>query len=196
MAALASAPAAHAAVIYSGLQNIAIPATFEGVYLNIDTAATSGSTITGWDVNPFFGGAGFANSPAFQPARLGTANDDPYLRMDFGDVIDGSLFYSSGYGGSGDPVPHLGSGPDQFGVGQEGYLAFRFTTDGSAGPYYGWMRVTLTNNTSGGMISDWAYDDTGAPIVAGVPEPGRAGLLGLGLLGWLTRRRRRGLMAA
>ena len=186
-------PAANAAVVYSGLQNIAIPTTFDGVYINIDNAATSTSTITGWDINPFFGGAGIANSAAFQPARTGTANDDPVVNLAGGSLISSALNFSSGFGGSGDPVSYLGNGPGQFAVGQEGYLGFRFTTDSSAGPYYGWMRVLFTADSPGGLIEDWSYDDTGAAIsvpLAAVPEPSRALLLMLGCLTACFRRRR------
>ncbi|WP_395749057.1 hypothetical protein [Prosthecobacter sp.] len=185
---------AHAAVIYSGLQNIAIPTTFDGVYINIDNAATSTSTITGWDINPFFGGAGIANSASFQPARTGTGNTDPVVNFSAGDLISGGLFYSSGFGGSGDPNSHLGAGVGQFAVGQEGYLGFRFSTDASSGPYYGWMRVIFTNDTAGGVIEDWSYDDSGAAIsipVAAAPEPGRAMFLLLGGCALCVRRLRR-----
>lgn len=190
---LACTPAVHAAVIYSGPQNIAIPTGFDGIYINIDNGATGVSSFTGWDLNPFFGGAGIANSTAFQPARTGTDNDDPILRLTVGDLVDSSRFFSTGFGGSGDPDPHLGTGAGQFTSGQEGYFGFRFTTDSSSGPYYGWMHVLLTSNTSGGLIYDWAYDNTGSPITitGAVPEPGRAALLALGLLGCIARRRRR-----
>ncbi|WP_395739111.1 hypothetical protein [Prosthecobacter sp.] len=185
--------AAQAAVIYSGLQNLAIPTTFDGVYVNLDNASTSSSAITGWDINPFFGGAGLANSAAFQPARTGTGSTDPVVNFSAGDLISGGLFYASGFGGSGDPASHLGTGTGQFAVGQEGYLGFRFTTDASAGPYYGWMRVIFTNNSAGGLIEDWSYDNTGAPIsipASAAPEPGR-GLLLLcaGIVVCLRRRR-------
>lgn len=185
------AASANAAVIYSGLQDIAIPTGFSGIYINLDTGATSGSTITGWDINPFFSGAGLANSAAFQPARLASGNLDPAIRLNLGDVVSSSLIYSSGFGGSGDPTPHLGAAANQFQVGSEGYVGFRFTTDSAAGPYYGWIRVAFTNNTSGGLIKDWAYDNTGAAItIESIPEPSRA-LLGLmGLLAVLLRRRR------
>lgn len=186
-------PAANAAIIYSGLQNIAIPTTFDGVYINIDNAATSSTTITGWDINPFFGGAGIANSAAFQPARTGTANDDPVLNFAAGDLISSTLNFSSGFGGSGDPVSYLGNSPGQFAVGQEGYLGFRFTTDSSDGPYFGWMRVLFTADSPGGMIKDWSYDNTGAAITipaAATPEPSRGLLLLLGCLTACFRRRR------
>lgn len=185
---LAVCTQAPAAIIYSGLQNIAIPTDFEGVYIDLDTGASSTSVFSGWDINPFFGGAAIANSANFQPARFGTSNDDPIMRLNYGDIIDGSLLYSTGEGGSGYPVSHLGFSSNQFAPGVEGYLGFMFTTSSSDGPYYGWMRVVLTNDTSGGIIKDWAYDDTGAPI--SVPEPGRLSFLLLGMLGLIKRRHR------
>ena len=153
-----------AAVIYSGLQNISIPTSFDGVYLDIDTGVTGTAEFTGWDVNPFFGGVGVANSPAFQPVRTGTANSAPILRLNVGDVIDSGRLYSTGYGGS---DSHLGAGSNQFGIGQEAYLGFKFTTNASAGPYYGWMRVSFTANTSGAVIKDWAYETTANSVTAG-----------------------------
>lgn len=190
---LALCHSAPAAVIYSGLQNIAIPTTFDGVYINIDNAATGTSTITGWDINPFFGGAGIANSDLFQPVRTGTANDAPIVNLAGGSLISSASIFSSGFGGSGDPVSHLGSSAGLFEVGQEGYLGFRFTTDASAGPYYGWMRVVFTNDAVGGLIKDWSYDDSGASItvpVAATPEPSRMLFILLGGMSLCFRRRR------
>ena len=180
-----------AAVIYSGLQNIAIPTDFTGIYINLDNAATGTSPMSGWDFNPFFGGAGAANSAAFQPARTGSDNDDPAILLTNGDLVSNALNFSTGFGGFGDPVSHLGGGPDQFGVGQEGYLGFLFTADASTGPYYGWMRVAFTNNAPGGIIMDWAYDNTGSAItVQSIPEPSRALLLMAGTFAARFRRRR------
>ena len=191
---------APAAVIYSGLQNIAIPfggvpVGFDGIYIDIDTGVNSTSPFTGWDINPFYGGSAIGNSADFQPARIGLNNDDPIVRLQYGALVNADLFYSTGEGGSGDdPASHLGSASNQFEPGVEGYLGFKFTTNADAGPYYGWMRVILTNNTSVGIIKDWAYDDTGAPI--NTPEPGRATLLLLGMLGLVTRRRRADITAS
>ena len=191
MLSLAILPSAQSAVIYSGLQDIPIPTTFDGVYLDIDTGTTSASTISGWDINPFFGGYAVGNSAAFQPARSGTGNGDPILAFSSGDLIDASLNYAVGEAGS---STHIGTGAAQFTAGDEAYVGFRFYTNASDGPYYGWMRVTFTVNTSGGIIHDWAYDNTGAALLAGslsaIPEPTRALLLLLGLSLGLMRRRR------
>lgn len=182
---------ARAAIIYSGLQNIPIPTDFNGVFINVDTGAYGASAMTGWDINPFFGGAGIANSPSFQPARTSTANDAPIVRLSFSDFVDAGLNYSTGFGGSGDPVSHLGTDPGQFTIGDFGYFAFQLTTDNNDGPYYGWMQAIFTDASTVGSIVDWAYEDTGSPIAVGAaPEPSRSILLMLGFMGLLARRRR------
>lgn len=155
---------ARAAVLYSGLKDLAIPTTFDGLYLDIDTGTTSTVEFTGWDINPFFGGVGIANSPAFQAARTGTGNTDSILRLNLGDTVNTARLFSTGYGGS---ETHLGSGTGQFGIGQEGYLGFKFTTNANAGPSYGWMRVVFTANTAGALIKDWAYETGGGAITTG-----------------------------
>lgn len=181
----------HAAIVYSGLQNIPIATTFDGTYLDVDTATTSASAITGWDVNFFFGGYGIANSAAFQPVRASTSNMSAVLHLAAGTLVDGTSVFSSGEAGS---DSHMGTGVVQFASGTDGYIGFKFTTNASAGPYYGWMRVDLTYNTAGAVIKDWAYDNTGLGINVGsllaIPEPGRACLLLIGCLGITFRRRR------
>ena len=148
---------ATADVIYSNLQDIPIPTNFEGVYLDVDGHnGWSYSPISGWDINPFFGGARVANSDAFQPARTGTGNLDPIVDFTVGSTIDASAFFSTGYGGS---QTHLGN---TFVAGQEGYLGFKLDNAD-----YGWMRVVFTGNGAGAVIEDWAYDNSGAAIVAG-----------------------------
>ncbi len=158
---------ARADVIYSGLQDIPIPANFDGVYLNLVTQQHATTEISGWDVNPFFGGLGIANSPSFQPTRLGTDSGDSIVPLSFGSSINGSLSFASGYGGSGaeDNSGHLGPGLSQFTDGQSAYFGFQVTRNGSAS--YGWMQVTLTRNGSTGVIQDWAYDTSGGTMLAG-----------------------------
>lgn len=168
-------PRARAATIYSDLKDIAIPTTFAGVYLDLDAGVTSGAAFTGWDVNPFFGGVGIGNSAAFQPVRVGASHLDAVVRFYRGMTVTSGLTFASGVGGSGNPGhEHIGAGIQQFQVGAEGYLAFKFTTNASAGPLCGWMRVTLTNNAGGAVIRDWGYDDAGGAIVIGRVEQSAA----------------------
>jgi hypothetical protein len=191
---LVCASSAPAAIIYSGLKNIPIPTSLGGVYLNLDTGAVSASSISGWDVNPFYGGAGVAYEATFLPILIGSAQDSPILRLHAGDVIGATLGsglnYATTFGVSGDPVSHLGLNANQFQNGQEGYIGFKYRTDANAGPYYAWMRVSLTDSSSIGQIVDWAYEDSGSEIIAGAPEPRRFFLLLLGLGAVVTRRRR------
>ena len=133
---------AAADVIYSGYQNISIPTNFTGASVTVD----------GGTINPFFGGVGVANDANFQPVRTGTGGLDPIVNLASGTTVDGSSVYSTGAGGS---FTHEGTGSGQFTAGTEGYLGMKLS-----GTNYGWMRVVFTNNTSGAVIKDWAYDNT------------------------------------
>jgi autotransporter-associated beta strand protein len=158
---LYAASAARADVIYSELQNVLIPTNFTGVYLSLENGVVAENG--DWDINPFFGGAGVANSSRFQPARIGSGNEDRIINVGFGGVVSSSLIYSSGFGGS---EGHIGSGSNQFQSNTPGYIAFNYTPAGST--FNGWMRVILNPNTSGGVLMDWAYDTTtGNAISAG-----------------------------
>lgn len=84
---------AGAAVIYSGLQNIPIATGFDGVYVDVEdiNSATnhSSGTITGWDVNLFFGGVGEFNQANFQPVRVNAADPgSAMLNLPLGTPID------------------------------------------------------------------------------------------------------------
>ncbi len=185
---------AEGAVIYSGIQNIPIATDFDGVFLNVQTGAHSTSTITGWNVNFFFGGIGEYNDGSFQPVRVSNDSFAAILNIPNGTIIDGTSMFAAGIGGSGDVgSEHVGSDPGQFVPGETGIIAFKLT---GTTPKYGWMRVMFTLDEPGGIIHDWGYDDTGHGIAAGamsvlaVPEPARAGLMITGLLAMLLRRRR------
>ena len=164
-----------AGLIYSNLQDISIPANFDGVYLNVETGAwnTNGmSPVAGWDINPFFGGSAIWNAPAFQPVRAGTTGTSAVLNLATGTAVNGSSVFSTavqGPGGQnvGGPAygaseTHMGNGAGQFVSGSEGYLGFQLN-----GTNYGWMRVVFTDNAGGALIKEWAYDDSGAAIAVG-----------------------------
>ena len=80
------------------------------------------------------------------------------------DLVGASTeFYGSGFSGSQD---HIGTGAGQFSSGASGYLGFRFVPDENPqniAYMYGWMRVSL-DNTGGGTIHEWAYEDGGADL--------------------------------
>jgi len=85
LATLALVLPAAADVIYSNLQNIPIPNTYAGVYLDVNGSngwnADMFSPVAGWDINPFSGGSVVANSPAFQPVRGGITSMSPILNL-------------------------------------------------------------------------------------------------------------------
>lgn len=139
---------ATADTIYSNLQDTVIPTDFTGVFIDVDGNSN-------WDINPFFGGVGVANSSAFQPVRTSAGNLGTLQNFAVGSSINVSGIFATGSGGSQD---HLGS---TFTSGQEGYLGFKLNGN------YGWMRVVFTGNTAGAVIKDWAYDNSGAAISTG-----------------------------
>ena len=147
---------AVADTIYSNLQDVAIPLDFTGVTITLPG---------GGSVNTFFGGVGVANNNLFQPVRTGTTSLSSIANLAVGTTIDINDIYSianggAGYGGS---QTHLGAG--KFVAGQEGYLGFKLN-----GANFGWMRVVFTGNTSGAVIKDWAYDNSGQAINVGRVE--------------------------
>ena len=158
---------ARATIVYSGQKNIAISSNFEGVFINVTAPESSTSASGSWDLNPFFGGLGIANSPGFQPARSGVGDEAPILALSLGTSVGSSLTHSSGWGGSGaeDGSGHLGTGTGQFKAGETGYLGFKLLSGTDV--KYGWMRVNLTSNGETGSVVDWAYDNTGSQILTG-----------------------------
>jgi autotransporter-associated beta strand protein len=164
--------AALSEIVFSGDRNIAIPTNFDGVYINISNGQSGSSSVSGWDLNPFFGGLFIANSPNFQPVRIGDDCEDAIIRLAPTSVIGGNLTYSSDWGGSGAEggQGHLGSGPLQFADGKSGYFGFKLVSE-EADPLYGWMQVVLTENGANGAngrIQSWAYETSGESILVGV----------------------------
>ena len=156
--ALGCAMNARADVIYSGQQNLAIPNTLNGLYLNVLTGSTSTS---GWQLNASFGGIDVYNTEVFQPVRVGTSSVDPILNLGQHTIVNSSSTYdlNSEYGAS---EYNLTDGT--FTAGQEGYLGFKVTNGTET--YFGWMRVVFTG-TGTALIKDWAYDTTAGSIGVG-----------------------------
>lgn len=192
-------PAARATVVYSGVLNVAIPQTFDGVYLRISDNTTSVSFPGDWNtapwINPFFGGTVIGTSPLFLPVITGSnQGSDPIVNLTGGTTIDAGSNFASADNGS---TTHTGPALNQFHVGSPGYIGYKFQLPGSGPDYYGWMGIQV-NDAGAGTIIDWAYQNTaGAAIQAGsisaVPEPAEACLvllLALPCACLLIRRRR------
>ena len=185
---------APAAVVYSGVQNVAIPLHFDGVYVNLITNATStsepGTWTTGAWINPFFGGTQVASNEIVRPSVVtGTAGSEQLIKFTLAAEIDATNFYASTYNGS---TTHTGPTLTQFAVGIKGYIGLKILQ--GANTHFGWASMTV-NDSGAGTLHDWAYNTTANEgIYAGtqlaVPEPSRALLLAMSLLGLFMHRRR------
>ena len=191
-ALLTAVTPASAAIVYGGTVNIPIPYTFNGVYLNVLTGATSlseptdfyGSPSSAW-INIDFAGVDVVNGDGLFPL---IAAPDQVVNIPFNTTIDGTGTYASGPNAS---TSHLGSSPGQFQASVPGFIGFRMNPTGG-GNQFGWLRVSLNDDPSGGIIHSYAYENAiGIPIGAGVPEPGSSAAVLLATAGLLVRRRPR-----
>lgn len=183
---------AKAAVVLT-TANSPIPLNFDGVYLNPWTGATAGTQPGDWNtapwLNPFFGGVDFGNGDLARPVFTGA---DQIVNLAAGTLIDGSSNFVAGESGS---STHVGPALNQFQLGVPGIVGFTFQPTIGGNVYYGWASMTFSNSGPG-TIHSYAYDNTpNTGILAGdtlgIPEPSRALLLLLGLMGAVGRRRRR-----
>jgi len=194
LASLVTSPV-WSAVVVSGVVDFPIATTLDGIYLDLDSASAVpvDDDLDNSQVNFFFGGDGLLSNDRFLPARLGVQSSDPIRNLPVGTVVSDSLFFTSPEFGT--SMMHIGnSAAGQFENGVEGYLGFKFDRLDDGDFTFGWMRVTLTNGSSEGMIHEWAYSDTpGELIVVGrtvIPEStsGMLFLLASGGMVFLRRR--------
>lgn len=187
-AAAACVGAANAAVVYSGIVNMAIPFNVDGVYLNVETGANgaAGGGVAGWDVNPYgsstTGVSLFAGTGTGYMRNPGAGTTTLRTNIAEGTEIGASSFF---YGSS---VAVIGTGVGQWAANSSGIFGFKFL-GGDGLTHYGWMRLAIGANAGTRSIVDYAYESTAATgLAAGVPAPGAVALMGLA--GLVSRRRR------
>lgn len=190
---LGGASEADAAIVWSGVVNIAIPSTTDGVYLNVITgqSGATGTGVSGWDVNPY-GGTGLNFFQAAGGGYVRGLGSSATLvdNLAFGTQINASSVFGSGTSGS------ETTGATAFQPGSMSNLVgFRFVNEATGQTHYGWMRILLGGSGLASQpraIIEYAYENiAGVGIGAGqiIPAPGAIALLGLA--GLTARRRRR-----
>lgn len=190
---LTTTPEAAAAIVYSGIVNINVPDTLDGIYLNVVTGSigATGGAVPGWDLNPYTAGTGFNLWGATTTTWLSTGGviAGPYP-LALGTPIDsGGTYFRPGGGTDVGPQITLNS---------PNYLGFQFINEANSNLiHYGWLRIDFGATDGDRIIIEYAYEDQeGVGILAGagssaevVPETSTLSLLALGAVGLLRRRR-------
>lgn len=182
---------ADAAIVWSGAVNINIPSSTAGVYANLATGISgiTPASAPGWDINAWSSSAlnffvgGMVSGQRTDYVRGASTTSTATLA--FGTMISGASLLTTGTGTINTTGTVLNSSNNLFG--------FRFYHEGAGAFRFGWLRISL-GATIGGQprsIVEYAYEDTGAGIGAGVvPAPGALAALALGAVGVRSRRRK------
>lgn len=180
----AAATDVDAAIVYSGVYDIAVASGFSQ-NINLDLDGYQDINLQ----NFTFGGPYQGASISYGPGQLvGFNNGLAYvLALAEGDLIDATTVGPGFFG-----ALAYGSYPNsEFDSATDAYIGFSFPS----GPnlFYAWMRVSIDNAAGTFIIHDWAFEtEQGKGIHAGqVPEPGTLGLLAAGAAGVSALRRRR-----
>jgi PEP-CTERM motif len=187
-----TAPAVmKAAVVDSGIINLSVPNTFDGIYFNFLTGAsgTTSGSVPGWDWNPYNSGTAVSffwnGTPANSNSGVAGTTTGPYLNLAPGSLVSaGSVF--TAVTASTATTAFQGTGIET--------LGFRFFNETTSAINYGYVQLSSTA-TSGFPLTivRYAYDNAGVPITV-VPEPSTVALFGaiatgaVGLRAWRKRK--------
>jgi hypothetical protein len=182
-AASVVAGAANAAIVHWANANLVIPATIDGMYINVETRTTgsAGSVVPGWDLNPYSA----TSLTWFNATGTGMMRYPGVTTGSAGNLAGGTVVGGTGSFGSG--AVTFGAAAGNWQLNAVNTFGFRFVSAAGTTHYgYGFMSVGATNTVR--EITDIFYEDVAATAITVVPAPGAIALLGLaGLAG---RRRR------
>lgn len=173
-AALVAAAPAHAAVVCFNQQDLNIPATTEGLYINFLTgvhAETEGGA-PGFDFDPY---ASASTTPpddlrfywgAIATSNAGVASSgNTYAVLSPGSVIsDDSLFTREGFLGI---TSAWTSGVTR------GYLGMRFRNEATSTINYGWVQITTSAPRGFPMtVHGWCFENSvNFIVIPSTPDP-------------------------
>ena len=147
-----------AAIIDSGVVAISVPATTAGIYLNVVTNTTGGSSAgtVGWDLNPFASSASLAFFSSANAANnnqvVGTGGAQLLAP---GEVVGPASTYNAT--GTVQAVAFRITGTP--------IVGFRFTNEATATLNYGYAQLSTTATTGfPATIIRYVYENTGAAI--------------------------------
>ena len=181
VATAATAPSARADVVSVTGLNLSVPNNIDGIYLNLVTgvSGTSGSTVTGYDFNPY-GSGGFSTyfSGTATTGNAGLLN----AAGNYAVLLPGSTVSSAGTYGTGSTATrellYRAGQPDA-------YFGIHFLNEATGAVNYGYVELSTTATTGfPATILSYGYDNTGKDIVipGAIPEPGTTAALSLGAL--------------
>jgi hypothetical protein len=173
--------------------NQAIPATIDGLYVNVATQQTSSTPLPGWDINPY-GNDGLAFFGTNAPAAPGevyvrTQSDSGPSSLPLGFQIEATSPYTNNTGRVVNSSNNVFNG---WQLNSLNYFGFRFNPGTIAGEVrYAWGSVQMGNSWNSRTLVDIAYNDVGDPIKVG-QVPGPLPIVGAGAaFAWSRRLRRR-----
>ncbi len=171
-AALCLAGAASADVVAWENCNLAIPATIDGLYINVETQLTgsAGSVTAGWDINPYSA----TSLTWFNATGTGMMRFPGVTTGSAGNLADGTEVGPAGSFGSG--AVTVGANPGNWVLNSVNKFGFRFVAaDGQT--HYGWGTFQIGSAINGAdrMITNLYYETLPATAITvgngGGPPP-------------------------